>query len=354
MRDESTPGVSAGDKPLVVARQLTKTFVTQSGLPFLRQRTEMRAVDAVDLTIHRGETLGLVGESGSGKSTLGRVLLNLIPKTSGSVDFDGVDLDSVSPARMRQLRRQMQIVFQDPYSSLHPRMTVRQTIAEGLLAKGLRGGPEAERRIAELAEAVGLTAVHLRAHPHRLSGGQRQRVAIARALSVEPRFIVADEPVSALDVSIQAQILNLFADVQARFGLTYLFISHDLNVIRYLADRVAVMYRGRIVEQAPAAQFFSAPTHPYSRLLLSAMPKSDYPAQHSPEVPVPGTAVGCGFAPRCPLVQDACRARRPELARIAPNHSVACLRGAEILRRPELGRAAPAPAGSIAAQTGAR
>jgi oligopeptide/dipeptide ABC transporter ATP-binding protein len=324
---------------LIEAEGLTKVFTRRSGVPLLSRKVdEVRAVDGVDLHIARGETVGLVGESGSGKSTLGRVLLDLIPRTSGTVRFDGLDLARQSSAEMRRLRRRMQIVFQDPYSSLHPRMTVRQTIMEGLIAGGVRRGAEADRRIAELVEAVGLGPAHVHAYPHRLSGGQRQRVAIARALSVNPDFIVADEPVSALDVSIQAQILNLFADIQTRFGLTYLFISHDLNVIRYLADRVAVMYRGRIVEQAPSETFFAGPRHPYSRLLLSAMPKSTYadlPATEpaSQSAPLPN---GCHFAPRCPFATDRCREVRPPLDPIAAGHEVACIRVNEIGRAPVL------------------
>ena len=258
---------------LLEVKEVTKTFRKRGGFSFLGSHDVVQALDNVSLTIRRGETLGLVGESGSGKSTLGRAILNLIPITSGSVVFEGRDLAMASAAEMRLLRRRMQIVFQDPYSSLHPRMTVRQTICDGLRAGGINDKSEMDGRVDELVRAVGLGPVHVDVYPHQLSGGQRQRVAIARALSVKPSFIVADEPVSALDVSIQAQILNLLADIQAEFGLTYLFISHDLNVIRYLADRVAVMHQGRIVEEAPARDLFAAPQHPYTRLLLDAMPK---------------------------------------------------------------------------------
>jgi oligopeptide transport system ATP-binding protein len=333
---------------LVEARGLTKTFIRHKGLPLIGQREEVRAVDGINLKIRRGETLGLVGESGSGKSTMGRVILDLARKTSGQVLFDGQDLDKVSASEMRLLRRKMQIVFQDPYSSLHPRMTVRQTIKEGLLAGGRDKGAAADRRAEELLHAVGLGPAHLDVHPHRLSGGQRQRVAIARALSVNPTFIVADEPVSALDVSIQAQILNLLADIQKDFGLTYLFISHDLNVIRYLSDRVAVMYRGRIVEQAPAREFFQAPKHPYSRLLLSAMPKSVHAAP--PSLGPPGDPqVGpnaCRFHSRCPLGIERCRDSQPPLVQVNPEHEVACFRPDGVAAAPSQGQSA-APANVV-------
>jgi ABC-type oligopeptide transport system ATPase subunit len=265
----NAPDGAATPDSLLEVRNLSKTFARSQGVPLFGRADTVSAVDHVSLTIRRGETLGLVGESGSGKSTLGRAILRLIPVDSGSVLFEGRDLVTASRAEMQQLRRRMQIVFQDPYSSLPPRMTVRQTICEALRA-GATPKPEVAARLTALLRAVGLGPAHVDVYPHQLSGGQRQRVAIARALSVNPSFIVADEPVSALDVSIQAQILNLFADLKTELGLSYLFISHDLNVIRYLADRVAVMHRGRIVEDAPAKDFFAAPQHPYSQLLLSA------------------------------------------------------------------------------------
>jgi oligopeptide/dipeptide ABC transporter ATP-binding protein len=313
---------------LLEVRDLSQTFTSRRGLPFVGTHDVLRAVDRVSLDIARGETLGLVGESGSGKSTLGRAILRLLPPTSGSVVFEGQDLARTSASELRLLRRRMQIVFQDPYSSLHPRMTVRQTIGDGLRAGGLRDRAEMERRVAELLTAVGLAPRHAQVYPHQLSGGQRQRVAIARALSVQPSFVVADEPVSALDVSIQAQILNLLADLQRLFGLTYLFISHDLNVIRYLADRVAVMYRGRIVEQAPAATFFASPQHPYTRLLFEAMPhRRKAGGEAAPRAEAPSTASsGCAFAPRCPFAQPKCLEAEPPLRTIAPGHTVACIR----------------------------
>jgi oligopeptide/dipeptide ABC transporter ATP-binding protein len=318
---------------LLEVRDLSKTFTKRRGLPLLGRSDVVRAVDRVSLDIARGETLGLVGESGSGKSTLGRTILRLVPLTSGSVVFEGRDLAAVSASELRLIRRRMQVVFQDPYSSLHPRMTVRQTIRDGLLAGGMTDAAEKERRVGELLRAVGLGPAHAHVYPHQLSGGQRQRVAIARALSVEPSFIVADEPVSALDVSIQAQILNLLADLQVEFGLTYLFISHDLNVIRYLADRVAVMYRGRIVEQAPAKTFFASPQHPYTRVLFRAMPLLRAAGEEGASVPTrvepppaPASASGCAFHARCAHALPSCLEAEPPLRQLAPDHAVACFR----------------------------
>jgi oligopeptide/dipeptide ABC transporter ATP-binding protein len=269
-----------------------------------------------------------VGESGSGKSTLGRLILRLSSITSGSVLVAGKDVAGADRTEMRMLRQQMQVVFQDPYTSLHPRMTVRETLTEGLRAGGITQPGPVNARVADLINAVGLGPAHIDIYPHRLSGGQRQRVAIARALSVGPSFIVADEPVSALDVSIQAQILNLLADLQRNLGLTYLFISHDLNVIRYLADRVAVMYRGRIVEQAPASRLFAAPRHPYTQLLFSSIP-----GRHNEQIATPAydktrsiaAAQGCQYYDRCALAHDRCLGSSPVLRPIeAPEHLVAC------------------------------
>jgi oligopeptide/dipeptide ABC transporter ATP-binding protein len=319
---------------LLEIRNLSKIFTKRRGLPFIGRVDTVRAVDRVSLDIRRGETLGLVGESGSGKSTLGRAILNLTPITSGSVSFEGRDLARASAQEMRLIRRRMQIVFQDPYSSLHPRMRIRDTIRDGLCAGGMTGAAAMDNGVAELISAVGLGPAHADVYPHQLSGGQRQRVAIARALSVNPRFIVADEPVSALDVSIQAQILNLLADIQGKFGLTYLFISHDLNVIRYLADRVAVMYRGRIVEQAPAKTFFAAPQHPYTRLLFSAMPHAGHGGDGAASAPKNDETslsaavdfAGCPFYARCPHGIAKCLEAEPPLHAIAPDHQVACIR----------------------------
>ena len=327
------PSGIADDDVLVEASGLRREFRRRTGLPLVGRTEIVPAVDGVDLTIRRGETFGLVGESGCGKSTLGRLLLNLIEPTAGTIRFDGEEILGLNSERMRATRRRMQIIFQDPYSSLNPRMTVGQAIGDGLRVRGITSGPERDEALVKLIRAVGLGASHLHVYPHKLSGGQRQRVAIARALAVNPAFIVADEPVSALDVSIQAQILNLLADLQREFGLTFLFISHDLNVVRYLSDRVAVMYLGRIVETAPASRLFDAPRHPYTRLLLAAAPSLDRAGQRSAaaaaesELPIThDRPTGCLFHPRCPLAIDRCSREAPELENFGDGHRVACHR----------------------------
>jgi len=260
------------DGALVSARGLKRYFRVGGGV-FTSGRTEVRAVDGVDLDIMPGETVGIVGESGSGKSTLGRLLLRLLEPTEGSVHFDGVDLATLSRAELRALRRRMQIIFQDPYASLNPRMRVGNIIGEGLEVHRLARGAERRRRVLELMERVGLGAGAYDRYPHEFSGGQRQRIGIARALAVGPSFIVADEPVSALDVSIQAQILNLLSEIQRDLAIAFAFISHDLRVVEHMSHRVAVMYRGKIVEQADADRIYQSPEHPYTKTLLSAVPR---------------------------------------------------------------------------------
>jgi peptide/nickel transport system ATP-binding protein/oligopeptide transport system ATP-binding protein len=312
---------------LVEVRDLVKHYAGERGWFGLgRPRPPVRAVDGVSFTIAAGKTLGLVGESGSGKTTVGRTLLRLQEPTRGTVVFDGKDVFALDAGPLRALRRKMQIVFQDPYSSLNPRMTVAETLREPLEIHGLAG------EVSALLDEVGLDAEFAKRYPHELSGGQRQRVGIARALSVAPQFIVCDEPVSALDVSVQAQVLNLLADLQARRRLTYLFIAHDLAVVRHIADEVAVMYLGKIVEHAPAAEIYAQPRHPYTRALLSAVPEPN-PRAAKQRIVLPGDIPspahpppGCPFHPRCPhpLKSERCRTEPPPLRESTPGHTAAC------------------------------
>ena len=292
----------------------------------------LRAVDGVSFEIRKGEALGLVGESGSGKSTIGRSVLKLLDPTAGEILFDGVDLAPLSARAMRPYRRHLQIIFQDPYASLNPRRRVGDTLGEALSTHGLHPGPARARRIAELLQLVGLAPEHAQRFPHEFSGGQRQRIGIARALAVEPRFIVADEPVSALDVSIQAQVINLLSDLRERFGLTMLFISHDLDVVEYVCDRIVVLYLGKVMEIAPAAAMYRTPLHPYTQALLAASPRPDPDARRERrllqgDIPSPvDPPSGCVFRTRCPHAQDACAASVPSLREVAPGRFKACLR----------------------------
>jgi peptide/nickel transport system ATP-binding protein len=292
----------------------------------------VRAVDDVSFEIASGEVLGLVGESGSGKSTIGRSLLKLIEPTAGEIRFEGDDLVPLSARAMRPYRRRLQIIFQDPYASLNPRRRICDTLDEALATHGLHPGPARAGRIAELLSLVGLAPEHARRYPHEFSGGQRQRIGIARALAVEPRFIVADEPVSALDVSIQAQVINLLSDLRERFGLTMLFISHDLDVVEYLCDRIVVLYLGKIMEVAPAGELVRTPQHPYTQALLDASPRPDPQARRARrllqgDIPSPiNPPSGCVFRTRCPYAQDACAAIVPLLREVAPGRFKACLR----------------------------
>ena len=319
--------------PLLAVRDLVKHFPIKRGL-FGRQVGAVRAVDGISFDVLPGETLGLVGESGCGKTTAGRAILRLVEPTSGSVVFEGTDLLGLAAEPMRRLRRRMQIVFQDPFSSLNPRMTVGNAVREGMVIHEIAEGAEADRRVRQLLEEVGLRSDHATRYPHEFSGGQRQRIGIARALSVEPRFIVCDEPVSALDVSVQAQVVNLLQDLQRDRGLAYLFIAHDLSVVEHIADRVAVMYLGRIVELARSEELYREPLMPYTQALLSAVPIPD-PAQRKSrivlggDVPSPANPPsGCPFHPRChhPARDAACAAIVPPLEEKAPGHWVACIK----------------------------
>jgi oligopeptide/dipeptide ABC transporter ATP-binding protein len=324
---------AAGGQPLLSISQLTKHFPIRRGL-FGREAGAVRAVDGVSLQVGRGETLGIVGESGCGKTTLGRCILRLIEPTSGQIHFDGIDVRALDSASMRRLRRRMQIIFQDPFSSLNPRMTVGAIVREGLTIHRLAAGAEADKRVRQLLDEVGLRPEYASRYPHEFSGGQRQRIGIARALAVEPELIVCDEPVSALDVSVQAQVINLLQDLQRDRGLTYLFIAHDLSVVEHIATRVSVMYLGKIVELASAADVYREPIMPYTQALLSAVPVPDPAASRerivlTGDVPSPANPPsGCVFHPRCPhpAKDAACTVIVPPLEEKAPGHVAACIK----------------------------
>jgi len=319
----------ATPNPIIEVEELKKYFPIRAGV-FSKIAGYVKAVDGIDLRIHSREAYGLVGESGCGKSTAGMTILRMLNPTGGKVFYKGTDVLAVGKEELRSLRKEMQIIFQDPYSSLNPRMSIGEAIGEPLEVHGIARAQERRDRVMSVLRECGLDSHHYRRYPHEFSGGQRQRVGIARALILEPEFIVADEPISALDVSIQSQIVNLLESLQEKFGLTFLFISHDLSVVKHMADRVGVMYLGKIVEEAPKKEFYSSPLHPYSQALLSAVPtmqtgpkkeriilKGDVP---SPSNPPPG----CTFHTRCPLAEGICSVEIPALKKIGPDHLVSC------------------------------
>jgi len=322
----------ASQETLLLVDNLVKYFPIMRGIIVQRQVGAVHAVDGVSFDIHKGETLGLVGESGCGKSTTGRTILQLYRPTSGSVIFDNVDLVKLKGEDLRRMRRRMQMIFQDPYASLNPRMTVGEIIGEPLVIHGVAKGKEVQSRVEHLLELVGLNPAYANRYPHEFSGGQRQRIGVARALSLEPALIVCDEPISALDVSIQAQVVNLLEDLQAQMGLTYLFIAHDLSMVRHISDRVAVMYLGKIVELASRDDLYGVPLHPYSQALLSAVPIPDPVVEAkrrriilTGDVPSPiNPPSGCRFRTRCPLAAEICKEKEPEWREIQPNHWAAC------------------------------
>ena len=326
------PGAEPGEAPILEVEHLVKYFPIKAGILFDKQIGAVQAVDDVSFSIKRGETLGLVGESGCGKSTLARSVLQLIKPTSGSVRFDGHEITGLSSKASRGLRSQMQMVFQDPYASLNPRKRAGQIIGDPLRMQRVASGAELRARVHELLERVGLSSEHYNRFPHEFSGGQRQRIGIARALSLNPKLIIADEPVSALDVSIQAQIINLLEDIQDEFELTYLFVAHDLSVVRHVADRIAVMYLGKIVELGPADAVYEKPIHPYTVSLLSAVPIPDPRANAAREqivlegdVPSPANPPsGCRFHPRCPSATEICSELEPQLIDYGNGHWAAC------------------------------
>lgn len=322
----------ATNNVLLSVDNLVKHFPITQGIIFQKQVAAVHAVDDVSFEIRRGETLGLVGESGCGKSTTGRTILQLYRPTSGSVVFDGVDLVALRGEDLRKMRRKMQMIFQDPYASLNPRMSVGEIVGEPLAVHKVANQKEINERVEHLLELVGLNPAFANRYPHEFSGGQRQRIGVARALSLQPSFIICDEPISALDVSIQAQVVNLLEDLQGQFNLTYLFVAHDLSMVRHISDRVAVMYLGVIVELASRNDVYNKPLHPYTRALLSAVPIPDPVADAKRErvilkgdVPSPvNPPSGCRFRTRCPIAESICAETRPEFRETQPDHFVAC------------------------------
>ncbi|HLR54119.1 MAG TPA: dipeptide ABC transporter ATP-binding protein [Pseudogracilibacillus sp.] len=316
-------------KPLLKVNNLKKHFPIHGGI-LGKTVGHVKAVNDVSFEVNEGETLGIVGESGCGKSTTGRMLVRLLEATEGSVEFNGKNLISLSPKEMRKMRRDIQMVFQDPYASLNPRHTIEKILSEPLLVHGIGDATERKQKVREFLEIVGLNAFHAKRYPHQFSGGQRQRIGIARALMTNPQLIIADEPVSALDVSIQAQVLNLMQDLQKKFSLTYIFIAHDLGVVRHISDRIGVMYLGKIVEMSDAEELHENPLHPYTQALLSAVPVPDPDFEKEETVlegdmPSPANPpTGCAFHTRCPFKMDICSREEPAYREVEEGHSVAC------------------------------
>ena len=327
---QRTPKVPMGaGEPLLVVRDLQKYFPVKRGV-LARVVANVKAVDGISFGVSRGETLGLVGESGSGKTTVGRCILRLIDPTSGSIEFEGTNVLELNATEMRRMRRNMQIVFQDPYASLNPRMTVGTIVAEPLIIHGGMNSSEREERVAQLLQKVGLSPDYRKRYPHEFSGGQRQRIGVARALATNPKFLVLDEPVSALDVSVQAQVVNLLQDLQAELGLTYLFIAHDLSVVEHISSRVAVMYLGKIMELADRRALYDDALHPYTKALLSAIPIPDPTVKRERivlkgDLPSPANPPsGCRFHTRCPMAQEICKIEEPPLRDVGSGHLSAC------------------------------
>jgi len=326
---EQAAGKNENTKTLVKVQNLVKYYPVYGGI-LRRVIAQVKAVDNVSFTINEGETLGLVGESGCGKTTVGHTMLRLLPQTSGSVFFDDIDVFQLSGKELKEMRRNLQIVFQDPYASLDPRLPVGESVAEGLKIHNIGNSNDRMGMVMEILKKVGLEEYHANRYPHEFSGGQRQRIGIARALALQPKFIVLDEPVSALDVSIQAQVLNILRDLQREFGLTYLFVAHNLAVVEHISDRVAVMYLGKITEMAPRTDLFGNPLHPYTQALISAIPIPDPNVKRERvilegDVPSPlNPPTGCRFHPRCSIAKADCSVNEPELRELGSGHYVAC------------------------------